>query len=444
MLRIIKYLLILALSVGLLFLLVFKPVDRSSYQDQGFYSQMNDAIDAVKIDTTARPLRVGWSRAAILPQTNLPIASYGIRPPNVGVHDTIYASVFAINNGAKQAYLVSLDLLIFPPSITQYLTDSLGKEAAAQVFLSASHTHNGPGGWMEGPAARFIAGEFDPGYVKLIGDSIIASMHRAVATMQYGTIKYDTAIADKFIKNRIISNDSRDTVAKYLIFETKETRRKAILNVYSAHATCISHKVNLISRDYPGELCDALEQNGFEMAAFMAGPVGSMGNECFNRDAFECTAMIGQDLANRVNDQVLITKQDKGVSLASINVGRIKLSLKDPSPRILENWSVRPWLYFLITSHQEPFISYLQLGEVLFLGAPCDFSGILSQEVYKKSAFEKILITSFNGSYVGYVTPDRYFDLDESETLEMNWLGYGAGAYLADLMVRLADHLKGK
>jgi len=261
--------------------------------------------------------------------------------------------------------------------------------------------------------------------------------------MQPGSIKYGNTVADTFIKNRVIRTDTRDTLVKYLVFE-KENKQKAILNIYNAHATCISHKVNLISRDYPGILCDALEVSGFDMAAFMAGPVGSMGNECYGHDSFECITLIGQDLAKRVSNQILVDKEVAELSSFAINVGRIKLSLKDPSPRLLENWSVRPWLYFLITTKQETFISFLQLGDVLFVGVPCDFSGVLSKEVYQKSAFDKLVITSFNGSYVGYVTPDRYYDLDESETHEMNWLGYGVGSYLADLIVQLSKHFEAK
>jgi neutral ceramidase len=439
--RVLKYLLLFVFTLGLLFLLVFQPVDRDSYQDQDFYAQMLGDIDSVKTDTSSsNTFLVGWSRAAILPQTNLPIASYGLRPNIEGLHDTVYASVFAFDNGIKQTYLVTLDLLIFPPSITQYLSDSLGEDKASQIFLSATHTHNGPGGWMEGPAARFIAGAFDPDYVKLVGDSIISSLYKAQTMLQPGSMKFGKTYSGSHINNRISRSDRVDTLVQYIIFE-KENKHRAILTTYSAHATCISQKLNLISRDYPGELCDVLENNGFDMAAFMAGAVGSMGNNCHGLKNFECVSEIGQSLAQSIQKSIL-EKNDETIEYFTFNAGRVILKAKALSPRVLENWSIRPWFFTLLTSKQESFISYLQLGDILLVGTPCDFSGVLSEEVYQRSAFERMIITSFNGTYVGYITPDQYFDLDESETHEMNWLGYGAGSYLSELMIRLSKQLK--
>jgi hypothetical protein len=73
------------------------------------------------------------------------------------------------------------------------------------------------------------------------------------------------------------------------------------------------------------------------------------------------------------------------------------------------------------------------------LGTPCDFSGELNPRFDSLAADldVKVLITSFNGGYIGYVTPDDYYDIDHYETQLMNWYGPGNAEYMAKCMERL-------
>ncbi|MNF00811.1 hypothetical protein D3C80_1996990 [compost metagenome] len=45
-----------------------------------------------------------------------------------------------------------------------------------------------------------------------------------------------------------------------------------------------------------------------------------------------------------------------------------------------------------------------------------------------------LFITSFNGAYVGYITPDVYYDSVRSETREMNWFGPYNGRYFKEVV----------
>jgi hypothetical protein len=69
---------------------------------------------------------------------------------------------------------------------------------------------------------------------------------------------------------------------------------------------------------------------------------------------------------------------------------------------------------------------------------PCDFSGEF-MPILEKVALEKhrkLIITSFNGSYMGYLTPDQYYTLPHYETREMNWLGK-KGSYFTELIEQI-------
>jgi len=53
-------------------------------------------------------------------------------------------------------------------------------------------------------------------------------------------------------------------------------------------------------------------------------------------------------------------------------------------------------------------------------------------------------ITSFNGDYIGYVIPARYYHLDGYEPRTMSFFGPNLPDYLDRLMRALAEEMTGK
>ena len=47
------------------------------------------------------------------------------------------------------------------------------------------------------------------------------------------------------------------------------------------------------------------------------------------------------------------------------------------------------------------------------------------------------IVTSFNGGYIGYVTPEKYYDIDHYETQLMNWYGPANGEYIKETLEKL-------
>ena len=71
------------------------------------------------------------------------------------------------------------------------------------------------------------------------------------------------------------------------------------------------------------------------------------------------------------------------------------------------------------------FLQGLRLGDALWLSTPCDFSGELALSL-KAAATEHRLatvVTSFNGDYMGYVIPAKYYALDGYEPRTMSFFG---------------------
>jgi len=75
----------------------------------------------------------------------------------------------------------------------------------------------------------------------------------------------------------------------------------------------------------------------------------------------------------------------------------------------------------------------------VLIGVPGDFSGELAADFENISRQKgvSLMITSFNGGYVGYITPDVYYSLPAYESLHMNWYGPHNAAYFEEVMKEL-------
>jgi hypothetical protein len=72
-------------------------------------------------------------------------------------------------------------------------------------------------------------------------------------------------------------------------------------------------------------------------------------------------------------------------------------------------------------------------------------SGEISGVFYEKweaLAAEKnlnLIITTFNGGYIGYITPDELYDEHFHEVRETNWFGPGNGEYFDAMIQKIIE-----
>ncbi len=82
------------------------------------------------------------------------------------------------------------------------------------------------------------------------------------------------------------------------------------------------------------------------------------------------------------------------------------------------------------------YLDISQVGNILFISSSGELSGVF-YKTWDALAEEKgmhLVVTVFNGSYVGYITPDELYDAQFHEVREMNWFGPGNGKYFDRLI----------
>ncbi|WP_247236894.1 neutral/alkaline non-lysosomal ceramidase N-terminal domain-containing protein [Telluribacter sp. SYSU D00476] len=438
-----------ALGIVLLIIILFMVtvVDRSHYKEEPYYREWKQIIAQAKVDTVAPtgPLQVGWAKVNITPDRPTPMAGYGNRRGKSyeSVHDSVYVRAMVLDNGSTRAAMVATDLLIVPPTVVERLKAKLAATDISfeQVYLGATHSHNSIGGWGDTITGELFAGEYNPQVVERIAQAIFQAILQARDAMKPAQMTYLETVDTLNIRNRLVGKEGGvDPEVRSIQFTTQEGQ-KAILTSYGAHSTLLGSGVMALSRDYPGVLVDSLERGTANFAMYMAGAVGSMGPVERGKDDFE--EMVNQAAGVRAaiaSPEAVKEPQ----SSAIIQTLTLPLPLREPSPRLTNIFVLRPWVFKWAFGDYPVFVKALRIGNVLMVGMPCDFSGELVAELdaYARQKGLNLMVTSFNGGYIGYITHDKYFNRDTYETVTMSWYGPYNGAYLQEVTRDIVDKVK--
>ena len=439
---------IMALGLGIIFCLIatIAPVDKTPLIESRYYQLAQQKLDSLNSSYTlqdSKYFKAGWAKTNITPQYPLPLAGYGARKGVFvsTVHDSVWARGFVFDNGFNKSAIITLDLLIIPPAVTKALRILLPEIGYSQdqIFLSATHTHCSVGGWADSWIGTQFAGEYQNEIVNDLAIAIITTIKKAETNLVSAKVGYARYDASPFTRNRLVGEKgSRDTWLRVVKIQ-QESGAVALITTFSAHATVLSHRQMNYSRDYPGALVDSLENiTNVDFAAFCAGAVGSHSPVTKGGKSYNKIALLASNLKSLIGANVSSIPINKVQQSGTI---RFDVPLRKPHIRVAANWRVRPWIFEKLTEVSPAYISLLRIGNIAFIGTPCDFSGELTAAIDEKAnALDlNVLVTSFNGGYIGYITKDEWYNLKEYETFVMNWFGPYNGAYFVNLIQRLLE-----
>jgi len=405
-------------------------------------------------------LEAGFGRARLSPTVNaqdepaqghfrsLSLAGYGSRhgKPATGVHDDVYVKTVAFCVQGRLGIIIGADALIIPRDVEEQAMRRLEQESGLrreQVYLSATHTHSSLGGWGEGKVAESFAGPFQPGAQLWFSECIVTAVQTAIKDLKPARFGQGRFNASQFIRNRLVGNLGKvDPEFSYALFEQAGGKR-AVLGVFGAHATILSGDMMQFSADYPGAWQHAVEDATGGMALFLAGGVGSQ-SPVPGTNGLAGVERMGQALARLVIDQLPQTPLTNVV-----NFGMLGLDVTMPplNVRISDGFRLRPWLAArLVPVKSTSFLQVFRIDDSVWISTPCDFSGELALGIkdFLHARGRNTVITSFNGDYVGYVIPARYYHLGGYEPRLMSFFGPNVPDYFDELIRSMALDLAQK
>lgn len=451
--------------IGLLLLVIYftatGPVVNEPYFESDYFKKSLAEVDSLeKIATpVSGKLSAGFSKVSITPKLNssadnvekgefmkMPLAGFGGRKgaPATGVHDSVFVKAAALKVGEKMVVLVGADLLIMPPNITDSVMVMLKEKGISrdQVYFSASHSHSGLGAWGPGFTGKQFAGENNKNVEKWLVQQVANAVLKAVADLKPAAIATGDFNAENYTRNRLVGDlGTKNDDFSFLVVQQNDGK-KAVIGSFSAHSTCMGDKNLEISGDYPGYWQRKMENSGVDLALFMAGSVGSQTNRG-EGEGFEKPHFIGESLA----DSTLVHTRNLVFSDSVLfNSATIRLNLPEYHFRISTTRNLSTYLTNKLMPYPEnTFLQVFRIGNMIWVSTPADFSGEFALQ-FKNSLAAKGFdanITSFNGSYVGYIIPGRYFYLDEYEPKTMGMFGPAMGDYTFQMINQLSGLMIG-
>ncbi len=96
---------------------------------------------------SAQGLSAGAAQVTISPPPGTPMAGYYATRLSTGVHDDLHAKAIVIASAGQQVALVACDLVGIPPAVVEEARELIQRATgipAANVMISATHSHTGP------------------------------------------------------------------------------------------------------------------------------------------------------------------------------------------------------------------------------------------------------------------------------------------------------------
>ncbi|HWW01466.1 MAG TPA: neutral/alkaline non-lysosomal ceramidase N-terminal domain-containing protein [Candidatus Acidoferrum sp.] len=446
---------LVVLGIGVV--VCFEGVDYRPYMHEPYYAETAARLhgELATNRTVHGELSAGFGRALLSPTVDaaqdeplkgqfrsLPLAGYGNRHgrPARGVHDDLYVKAVALRVEDRLGVMVAADALIVPAEVTEEAMRRLAKElklSREQIYLSATHTHSSVGGWGEGKVAEAFAGGYRPGIRTWFADRIVTAVRDATADLKPAEFGRGRFKAAEFVRNRLVGEKGRvDPEFSFVVLKQK-AGTTAVLGSYAAHATVLSGDMMEFSADYPGCWERAMEQATSGMALFLAGGVGSS-SQVPGADGFAGAERMGQALAAALLEQLPHTALTNRLDFGLLG---LDVSLPPLNVRVTDGVRLRPWLASdLLSVRKTCLIQAFRLGDSLWVSTPCDFSAELALEIKDslKAIGASTVVTSFNGDYIGYVIPLRYYHLNGYEPRLMSFFGPNVPDYFEEMIRTMA------
>ena len=351
-----------------------------------------------------------------------PLGGYGgIRDRNAtSTYDPPQARALLLEGSGKRVAWVSLDIVIARPELRSALLASVADQRLDAVLIAATHTHSGPGGYIEGfLAERITSGAFDP----TLRDALVSAAARAIRAAQDDLRPVRVAAAEAELTlatNRRVASGPREVSLPVLSLEPLEDGASPIVVfAYGAHPTVWSPNNHAFSADYVGAARRWLESRGLR-ALYLAGP---MGDQRPTSRLGELGSGDSQLESKQVEEIGAAVGEATYAALESLQSGSSELALVEQELELPE-FRLRPLcaLWWLAPFVRAPTLRFLSpsvpiqvyaLGPVRLLAVPAEPSAALGEKL--RAAIAEVFpgsvrfVVAHANDWAGYaVTSESY------------------------------------
>lgn len=221
------------------------------------------------------PLLVGTAKEVITPSGRVYLAGFGNMRLSWGAHDDLYVRTIVFKQGREKLALSVVDVVgLMRPEVVAMKAGVSGFRED-QIIIASTHTHSGPdtmGLWGPVPLVSGV----DPKFIARIGQAVadtIAAAERSAVPVTAATAVYQ---ADPTIMENHREGEPADHQMGLMVFRGADGKTVATLWTAVGHPETMWGDNHLITADYPGRVCELIEQAYGGGAVFFSGDLGAM------------------------------------------------------------------------------------------------------------------------------------------------------------------------
>lgn len=386
-------------------------------------------------------LALGVAREVITPKVGGQL--YGYRPDifSNSVADDLHVTAFYFEQCDEKALMLSAEVCLISTALSQSILSLIEKRfgiASQNCMLCATHTHSGPN-----TSGQIGWGDIDREYCEEIFiPAVLSAIKNAMGCVTPVKMAVSHGISLVGINRRELNENNEIKFGqnpwgpfnpKMTVISFADLNGKVVANMihYGSHGTSAGAN-HEITRDWSGEMIDALEKQSGGITAFFNGPEGDVGPRLSNKKTVgdlsyvhEMGEIASKDAVEIFNKITNYTDAELSVSNKNLLVPLKKRISLEKAKQIYDKYKehtvnrrgmMKAYAEDVIKSYEEGYVdkaavevpqTLIAIGDIVFASFPYElFSEIgmrINQIIDKKSVLS---LSNTNGSEGYFITRD--------------------------------------
>ena len=259
-------------------------------------------------------LTMGAAKMDVTPPVGLSMAGYsGRKNPAMGTHLPLWVRAFVCGQGSMRVALLVVDAVGFSRHTTETIRATIQDRtgiAIDGILVATTHTHSGP------VTTRFRDAAPDLSYMTVLTERMVEAVVRASRNLQPVTVGFEQRQLPEFHHNRRKDDRPIDSTLGLVRFSGTDGGVVATWVNYGCHPTILTGTNLHWSPDFPGVVCNEMEEAWGGTAAYFNGCLGDVGPYRPEQNLAEVNK-IGRGLAASVLEMAGDLSQERVCGLAS-------------------------------------------------------------------------------------------------------------------------------
>jgi len=330
--------------------------------------------------------------------------------PHAGTLDPLAARALVLDDGASRLVWIAADLVAVDASFRQEVGEELARAGvtATTLIISASHTHSGPGAFIDSTLFGFlVVDRYDAAVRGALVRDLVDAARAAAAAKRPARAGTAELRGPDLTRGRLGRPLDREIVVLKLVSEADVPL--ALVWNYAIHGTMLGSRNLRLSGDVMGVASRDLERALGVPALFVNGAVGDVsprhhGEPALGSDGAELAAAVRRAAARATGRGVSGLR----VATARVDLGSPAVSIRNCMGRWVPRWLKLPLERVL---PREAELTAVAVGDTAWVTIPGELQSELGAAIKRdaRSAWAHAFVAGLSNDYLGYfVTPTAY------------------------------------